>query len=410
MSSKTPGYVGQIRDTVFNADTFTRLTASGKQRGLDPLWAKITIRPIEIRGILHYQVSHFDGKQGVHKNHEADTFSEVLDTLLSSGFSNFHIQSETGDLHVRITKRGKALISHGRPLLTQQRHRLEHNREKNYLLTSETGRDFLVAVKIADLNGRIKPSMQAKFRQVNAFLKLLDEKLPMSREDTIRIVDCGCGSAFLTLSAYAYLSLIKNRKVTLVGIDQNKRLIDKCRGLVEELGWESVSFYEARIADYEPKSPPNIVLSLHACDLATDEALAQAVHWETDLVLAAPCCQQELSGQLRSDIHGPVLKHGILKQRTADILTDAARSHLLEIAGYRSEVIEFISSEETSRNLMIRAERALRTEKSGSKNLMNAVKEYRELKAFWDIEPSLEKYLGDRVSRHIIAENTPASF
>ncbi|SVC10676.1 uncharacterized protein METZ01_LOCUS263530, partial [marine metagenome] len=346
-----------------------------------PLWVKVTIRPVEICGILHYQVSHFDGKQGVSSNHEADAFGEVLDTLLSAGFSNFHVQNEAGDLHVRITKRGKALISHGRPPLIQQRHRLEHNREKNYLLTSETGRDVLVAVEIGDLDGRIKPSMQAKFRQVNAFLKLLDEKLQVSREDTVRIVDCGCGSAFLTLSAYAYLSSVKNRKVALVGIDQNERLIEKCRGLVAELGWKSVSFYAARIADYEPESPPDILLSLHACDLATDEALAQAVHWDTDLVLAAPCCQQELSGQLRSDIHRPVLKHGILKQRTADILTDAVRSDLLQIAGYRSEVIEFISSEETSKNLMIRAERGLRAEKSGSENLTKIVDEYRELKA-----------------------------
>lgn len=408
MSSETPGYVGQIRDAVFDADTFAGLTASGKQHGSDPLWVKATIRSIEIHGILHYQVSYFDGKQGVYKNYEAERFGKVLDTLLSSGFSNFHVQSEAGDLHVRITKRGKVLISRGRTPLTQKRHRLEHNREKGYLLTSKMGRDVLVAVEIADLDGRIKPSMQAKFRQVNAFLKLLDEKLTGSREDTIRIVDCGCGSAFLTLSAYAYLSSVKNRKVTLVGIDHNERLIKKCQGLVAELDWESVSFYAARIADYKPESSPDIVLSLHACDLATDEALAQAVHWETDLVLAAPCCQQELSGQIRSNIHQPVLKHGILKQRTADILTDAVRSNLMQIAGYRSEVIEFISSEETSKNLMIRAERGLRLEKSGSKNLAKVVDEYRELKAFWGIEPSLEKYLGDRVSRHIITESACA--
>ena len=152
MSSETPDYVGQIRDAVFDADNFVGLTTSGKQRGSDPLWVKVTIRPVEIRVILHYQVSHFDGNQGVSKNHEADAFGEVLDTLLSAGFSNFHVQSDAGDLHVRITKRGKALISHGRPPLTQQRHRLEHNREKNYLLTSETGRDVLVAVEIADLD------------------------------------------------------------------------------------------------------------------------------------------------------------------------------------------------------------------------------------------------------------------
>jgi len=418
MVQETTDYEAQIHDVVNDVETFVGFTASGRQRDFEPPWEKVTVRPVEIRGALHFQISYFDGKQDVTKNHTPGQFGEALKATLAVGFSNYHVQSEKGDLHVRITKRGKVLISRGRPSLVRDRHRLEHNRSKNYLLTPESGKDVLQAVGIVDSDGHIKPTMQAKFRQVNAFLKLLDEKLQKPGDDVIRIVDCGCGSAFLTLSAYAYLSLVNGYRVSLVGIDQNEVLIEKCRNLATRLGWEDVSFQTSKIADYVPDHPPSIVLSLHACDTATDEALSQAVHWGAGLILAAPCCQQELAGQVQSEVHRPVLRHGILKQRTADILTDALRAQLLQIVGYQSEVIEFISTEETSKNLMIRSERKLLGSDKNSSgqrrtgrrrgDVNSAVKEYQALKAFWGVTPSLETYLGDRVTDILPAESASA--
>jgi SAM-dependent methyltransferase len=358
-------------------------------------WEKVTVRPVELRGIFHYQFSYFDGKQDVTRNYAPEQLDVPLAAILDSGFANFHVQSSEGDLHVRITKKGCVLMSRGRPSLVRDRHRLEHNREKAYLLSPAAGKAVYRITGIADADGQIKPTMQAKFRQVNAFLKLMDEKLDSLGDRALRVVDCGCGSAFLTLAAFAYLNDVKGREVTLVGIDQNEALIAKCQQAASDLGWDKASFASTTIGDYSPEERPNIVLSLHACDTATDEALAQGVHWGADLIMAAPCCQQELAGQVASDLHGPVLRHGILKQRTADILTDAARAQLLQIAGYRAEVIEFISSEETSKNLMIRAEKAV------VGDIEPTVRAYQDLKAFWSISPSLEGYLGDVVAERL---------
>jgi SAM-dependent methyltransferase len=350
-------YVSALREALSEIESFASFTASGRQRGFEPVWEKVTIRPVELKGRRHYQVSYFDGKQDITKNHLPDQFSDPLDQILTVGFANFHVQSENGDLHIRITKKGKALISRGRPSLQRERRHLEHNRPKSYLLTPEEGRDVLDAVGILDQDGRVKPTMQAKFRQVNGFLQLMNDKLESQQAGPLHIVDCGCGSAFLTFAAYAYLSSVRKQDVTLTGIDQSESLIAKCQDLASRLGWDRVSFETTRIADYEPTTRPDVVLSLHACDTATDEALAQAVNWGAKVILAAPCCQQELAGQVKSDVHRPVLRHGILKQRTADILTDGIRAQLLQIAGYRSDVVEFISCEETSKNLMIRAEK-----------------------------------------------------
>ncbi len=395
MNDDSPDTMSKIRDTVSKTETFSGLTASGRQRGSVCEWEKVTVRPVTLRGAFHYQFSYFDGRQDMTRNYTQEQLDVPLVAILDSGFANFHVQSSDGDLHVRITKKGRVLMSRGRPSLARDRHRLEHNREKSYLLTPAAGKAVYQITGIADADGQIKPTMQAKFRQVNAFLKLMDEKLGSLGDSTLRVVDCGCGSAFLTLAAFAYLNDVKGREVVLVGIDQNQALIAKCQQAAKDLGWDKASFVSTTIGDYSPGEPPNIVLSLHACDTATDEALAQGVHWGANLIMAAPCCQQELSGQVASDLHGPVLRHGILKRRTADILTDAARAQLLQIAGYRAEVIEFISSEETSKNLMIRAEKA------AVGDIGSTARAYQDLKTFWSISPSLEGYLGDVVAERL---------
>ena len=386
-----PESLDHVREAVECVDTLIGFTASGRQRNASPRWMRVVVRPVQLGGRLHFQFSYFDGKQDITKNYDLNELDTPIDEVLREGLANYHVQTKEGDLHVRITKKGKILTSRGRCSGIQSRHQFEHNRTRNHLLTPDNGREVLVAVGILDRDGCVKPTMQPKYRQVNAFLQLLGDRLEGIDADPVRIVDCGCGSAFLALSAYAYLTDVRGRAATLVGVDWNERLIEKCRGMVVNLGWSEVLFEQVAIADYNPKQRPHIVLSLHACDTATDEALAQGVHWDADLLMAAPCCHQELSGQLESDLHRAVLRHGILKHRTAEILTDALRAQLLRIAGYRSEVIEFISTEETAKNLMIRAV------KDGG-DVEEAVREYVELKTFWGVEPSLEKMLGEKVA------------
>ena len=211
----------------------------------------------------------------------------------------------------------------------------------------------------------------------------------------LHIVDCGCGNAYLSFAIYYYLNHMLHVPVQLVGIDVNRALIERRSKQVRNLGlgWRDLTFETARIGEYNPAQPPDIVLALHACDTATDEALAQAVKWQSKMILAVPCCHHHLQQQLgrQPPLLRPVYRHGILKERLGDVLTDALRALLLQIVGYRAEVIQFISSEHTDKNLMIRA---VRTGAPGA----SLVSEYKELTAFFEVRPFLQELLAQELA------------
>lgn len=366
-------------------DTFLRLTLSGAVRGQEVPWVKVTVRPVRVKGERRLQFSYFDGKKDISKNLAGEAARAKLEELLALPFSHIHVQAASGDLHVRITKKGKALISRGKPSRPEAEPDLAHDRRKRYPLSEAD--PFLQAIGVTDRTGRVRGTMRGKFHQINQFLSLLEPVLP-SREGTLYIVDCGCGKAYLTFAAYHYLNDVLVRPTRVVGVDQDEEVIAKAVALRDQLAWEGMEFHVARIADFVPEARPDIVLSLHACDTATDEALAQGVKWESEVILAAPCCQHELHDQLHADLFRPVLRHGILKERMADLLTDTFRALLLRIAGYRTEVVEFVDPEHTAKNLMLRAVRGL---PPGDARFLQ---EYQELKAFWEVTPALEGRLG----------------
>jgi SAM-dependent methyltransferase len=202
------------------------------------------------------------------------------------------------------------------------------------------------------------------------------------------MLDCGCGRAFLTLAAYHYLRERGGRSVQLVGVDADAEVIARASELRDKLGYGEVQFARSRILDYDPPQPPQALFSLHACDTATDEAIAQGVKWRADLILCAPCCQHEFHHQIARPEFRAALRHGILRERTADILTDALRAAALRVMGYRTDVMEFISSGDTPKNLMIRAERS-----SGAVP-PRAAAEYLALRDFWGVKPCIEELLG----------------
>ncbi len=205
----------------------------------------------------------------------------------------------------------------------------------------------------------------------------------------MRIVDCGCGKAYLTFAAYHHLAHARGLPTHLVGVDVNEELIGRVRELRDRLGWGELEFRVARIAEFSPEGRPDVVLSLHACDTATDEAIARGVEWRARVVLAAPCCQHELHNRLEAPEFRAVTRHGILRERQADLVTDALRAAALRVMGYRTSVIEFVDPEATAKNLMIRAEL---TSRPGHRD---AVREYRELKEFWRVCPAIERLLGE---------------
>jgi len=388
-----------VRDAVLDEETFVRLTATGRVRGERPPWVKVVVRPVLVRGRRRVQFSYFDAKKDITKNYFGELLLEKLDELLAMPFRQFHVQSTTADLYVRVTKEGKALVTRGKPSLEGRPPTLAHDRRKQYLLPAEASDDFLRAIGITGPSGRVRAAMQGKFRQINEFLRLMGRVLPSEEPaaSPIEIVDCGCGKAYLTFAAYHYLNHLRGVSAGVVGVDVNEEIIERCRTLGDSLGWEGLEFRVGRIAEFSPEKSPDLVLSLHACDTATDEAIAQGILWGSHAILAAPCCQHELHDALRAALFQPVLRHGILKERTADIVTDAFRALVLRIMGYRTEVVEFVDPEHTAKNLMIRARKGL---KPGDKRF---VREYEEMKRFWEVEPHIEELLGQELTQHLSA-------
>ena len=401
MATETAGrakdYKAMIREAVSCGETFLRLTMSGGIRGESIPWTKAVVRPVELRGERHYQFIYYESKKGITKNYSGAEFPQRLEALLSMPFRFIHVQTTSGDLHIRITKKGKVLLTKARPSRTEPRPHLAHNRVKGYPIPRDTPDRFLQGIGIMDSSGEVKPTMQNKFRQINEFIRLMSQAIARSglagRELTI--VDCGCGNAYLTFAGYHYLHHIQGVSVRVIGIDREVELIEQCNELCDSLGWSGLEFFQARIADYAAEVAPDIVLSLHACDTATDEAIAQGVVWQSPIILAAPCCQHELRPQIEASLFEPVLKHGILKQRTADILTDACRAQILRILGYRTDVVQFIDSKHTPKNLMIRAEK---TSNPGNRS---AIAQYKALTDFWKIEPSIERLLQDELAPYL---------
>jgi len=385
-------FLEEVESALRNPDRFVRLTLTDPRPQDSAEWMKIVLRWVRVSSGNALQAV----RSGRVKEHSEILSPEEargrLREWLSMGFQRIHLQCLDRDVHVRITRKGRALVTVGRPSVREKPEPHAHDREKEYPIPAGSGDSFLEAVGIAR-DGKIIPAMQGKFRQVNQFLVLLSHSdlLRGAPPRPVRIVDCGCGRALLTLAATHYLRDIRGLEVRAVGIDANADVISTAEALRRRVGDADVEFVVSPIREYAPDAPPHIVLSLHACDTATDEALARAVEWNARLVMAAPCCQHELHRQLQRDDLRAILRHGILRERTADIITDALRAAALRVMGYRADVIEFVSPEETAKNLMIRAERARGIGPRG------AVEEYLALRDFWRVRPAIERLLGDRL-------------
>ncbi|MCB9455481.1 MAG: SAM-dependent methyltransferase [Anaerolineaceae bacterium] len=387
----TEDYRETIKRIVLGDDSFISLTLKGKVRGEPVPWRMITARPILIKDRWHLQVSRLDARQDISKNFTGEAAEIELDAILGIPYSSIQVRTTDADFDFQITKKGKAIIH--RHLPSAPAPDLTHDASKALPIPAGQPDPFMQAVGIMNADGSVKANMQGKFTQINEFLKLLDHTGALNGFDhsPINILDCGCGSSYLTFAAYHYINDIRGIPAHMDGIDTNAGLIEKSTAYSLELNTPDVCFYNAPIIDYVPSTPPDIVLALHACDTATDEALLQGIRWGAGLILAVPCCHHHLHQQLENGIDPfrPVMRHGILKKRMVDILTDSFRALILRIMGYKTDVVEFVSSEHTDRNLMIRAVK--RTPPGDPAFLA----EYQALRTFWDVTPYLETLLGD---------------
>jgi SAM-dependent methyltransferase len=383
-------YKTRIKTHILDDETFVTATFSGQQRGQANPWDKVTVRPVEIKGGRHLQFSYFDARQNYTHNYRGAELAERLDDLLTLPFKSINLQSTAENLRVQLTKKGKAII-HRDQVTKPPQIELTHDRAKNLILPADQPDPFLQALGIMTQDGRIRASMRDKFWQINEFLKLVSQTDGLQDlTPPIHIVDCGCGSAYLTFAAYHYLNNILGLPTRITGVDLKQDLLNKQAQTARSLGWDGITFEFNSIIDFQPAQPPDITLALHACDTATDEALAQGIRWDSHYIFSVPCCHHHLQQQLTAQPpFEPIFRHGILRERVGDILTDSFRALILRIMGYRADVIEFIDAEHTNKNLMIRA---VKTATPGEAQF---VQEYQALKSFWLVEPYLATLLGE---------------
>lgn len=389
-------YKSITKDRILDAESFLRAVFSGSQRGQELNWIKVVVRPVLIKEKEYLQFSYFDEHKDITKNyidHEAD---EKVDELLGLPFSNIHLETKRGNLDIRVTKKGKVLVSEKKNAESAKAVDLSHDREKKKILSSKDPLPFLQAVGIMTQDGKVKADMQRKFRQINEFLRLVEETKAFEdfADKTMQIIDFGCGNAYLTFATYHYFNNEKGIQANVVGVDIKADLLERHREKAQSLGWDRLTFEVGRIGDYHPDLLPDMVLALHACDTATDDALAQAISWGSKAVITAPCCQHELQEQLSHLAMPPqftLLSHdGILFERMGDILTDTFRAAILRIMGYHTEVIQFVSTEHTAKNLMIRS---VKRSPAGDARFID---EYKSLKNYWNVTPYLEKLLANQ--------------
>lgn len=392
MASPLAPALADIRALLLDGDRLVRAVASGRMRNMSPPWRRIELRPVALKSGPHLQTVAYDERQAHTSNAAFGPAAEqAVDALLALGMGNWHVETLDTTLQLRITKKGEAMVSRTASAAPKER-TLDHDRAKPRML--DPADPFWRALGIADADGRIKPTRQDKYRQVEEFIRALDAvlkggDLPEGRP--LRVVDLGCGNAYLTFAAYRFLTQVRGLDVAFTGVDTKRQARERNTDLARSLGWDGLHFIEGTIAD-APVDGADVVLALHACDTATDDALARAVTWGAKFVLAAPCCHHDLQRQLREGetpgAYGMLTRHGILRERFADVLTDALRASLMRQAGYRTEIIEFVPSEHTPRNTLLRAV------KTGAKAEAKVVAEYSALVREWGVKPKLSALLG----------------
>ena len=356
--------------------------------------SKVRVRPLLLQGKLVFQVEEFRGKQAFHQNLMKDEAYEYLQNAMSDTFRQIELASAKGSAQILVSKNGKMTVKvkKNRPVKGQAKIQapstlLDHNRKKKYVLEEGKPIPFLQDLGVMTADGRIVHSRYDKFRQINRFLEFVQDilpKLPKGRE--INIIDFGCGKSYLTFAMYYYLKELNGFDIRVIGLDLKQDVIDHCNQLARKYGFEKLAFYHGDIASYEGVDQVDMVVTLHACDTATDYALAKAVRWNASVILSVPCCQHELNRQMKNDMLEPVLQYGLLKERMAALYTDGIRAEILENHGYRTQILEFIDMEHTPKNVLIRAVKEGKGKKNGKK--------LQEMMDFLHVENTLAKEIG----------------
>ncbi len=404
---------------IFTGDSLLKIIFSGKRKK-SLAYSKVMMRPLKIGGRAKYQAEYTYPKKVTHSNLEAGDARSLALRLVCEDFKQINIFTRGSEIQVLAAKPERPRITHkdlaapaasaalasaaGAPAPTSGSPKVgapvsmqalaAHNRAKKYVLPAGVPCDFLIRLGIMGEDGIVFPRSYNKFRQINRYLEIVEDVFPyLPKDKTLKIIDFGCGKAYLTFALYHYLKVMKQRNVEIIGLDLKEDVIDFCSGVASDLGYDELKFLKGDIADYTDDHA-DMVVTLHACDTATDYALINAVAWNTKVILSVPCCQHELFKQIKNDLHKPILKHGILKDRFTEYLTDGLRGLKLEACGYDVAMIEFTSLEHTARNIMIKAVKTNAAGAYAKKKCEAAEQQYQALCDFYQVTPTIGKLGG----------------
>ena len=354
--------------------------------------AKLQVRPVPVKGQVQYQVTYIQGTKAIHDNYKKDELNSYLTEQMEKNFRQMQLEGRYVQARVLVSKKGKMDIKAKEvkggtkedftPMLS-------HNRTKKYLLKEGVPVPWLIDLGVMTPEGKIKNSRYDKFKQLNRYLEFIQDILPkLPRDREIQIIDFGCGKSYLTFAMYYYLKELKHFNIRVTGLDLKADVIETCQKLADKYGYDKLRFLQGDIASYEGADHVDMVVTLHACDTATDFALAKAVKWGASVILSVPCCQHELNRQVANQDLAPILEYGILKERFAALLTDGLRAQMLKSAGYDVQILEFISMEHTPKNLLIRA-----VKNKNRKEEPQQPREWENCIQAFHVEPPLKKLL-----------------
>ncbi len=349
---------------------------------------KVKIRPILLREHLFFQETISKDTKVYHQNLDKQEAIRRILSYMENDFKQLEAESISAKLTVLVSKKGKATIKktvHKKDgVQAGLKPDLSHNRSKKYILEEGKPVPFLIDLGVQNKEGKIVKAHYDKFKQINRYLEFVEDILPVFEKDKpVHIIDFGCGKSYLTFALYYYLHELQGYDTCITGLDLKKDVIEHCNSLAEKYGYEKLTFLHGDIAKFQGNGDVDMVVTLHACDTATDYALKNAVDWNAKVIFSVPCCQHEVNGQIENELLAPILKYGLIKERMSALLTDAIRANLLEEKGYETQILEFIDMEHTPKNILIRA---VKKGKEGKSDVHHVTE-------FFHISPTLQKLL-----------------
>mgnify|MGYP001348670209 FL=1 len=369
------------------SDKLIDMVISGQKNKSEDKAVKIRIRPVILKNEIEYQVSEFVGRKVLHSNHSAADVKKKIIDYMTEDFKQAQINMTDAAATILSSKSKTLTCKYKKAGQLKAQRDLSHNRTKKYIIQEGKPVAFMIDLGVMGQDGKIIRTRYDKFRQINRFLEYIEDILPkLDKQRELTIIDFGCGKSYLTFAMYYYLKELKGYNIRIIGLDLKADVIEHCNELRTRYGYDKLDFYVGDIATYKDVDKVDMVVTLHACDTATDYALAKAVKWGAEVILSVPCCQHEANRTIKSDILSPVMEYGILKERMAAIVTDAARAKLLTANGYDTQILEFIDMEHTPKNLLIRAV------KSGKEDL-SAREKTKEMLEALNLELTIDKLI-----------------